>query len=84
MFVKQGLVGALNSCTVTRGDLEVTRLQWQLPADILQAASGVLDSATVQKIQVLRDTGTCLKPHSQWPPSASFWMPEPQFFHFDY
>lgn len=39
-------------------------------AAVLRMAGGALESDNVQKIQVLSDAGTCLKPHPQWPPSS--------------
>ena len=43
---------------------------WQLLADIILRMIGVLECDIVQEIQVLSDTGTCLKPHLQWLPSS--------------
>ena len=68
VFVKQGLVGVWNGCIVT---LRPEGCSWQPLTDIvLRMAVGVLESDTVQKIQVLSIAGTCLKPHPQWPPSS--------------
>ena len=41
----------------------------------LKRSGDILEFDTLQKIQVLGDTGTHLKPYP-----APFWMPEPQFF----
>ena len=55
---------------------------WQPPADtVLRMAGDVLESDPVQKIQVLSDAGTCLRPHPQWA-LDSILMPEPQLLHF--
>ena len=69
MLVKQGFAGAQNHCIVIRGDPEIIRLQL-LTDNVLRMAGGVLEFVRVQKSQVLSDTGTCLKPHSQCPPSS--------------
>ena len=37
---------------------------------ILRMAGGVLEYDVVQKIQILSDTGMCLKSHAQWPPRS--------------
>ena len=43
----------------------------QLLADtVLKMFGGVLEFDTIQQIQVLRDSGMCLKPHLQWPPGS--------------
>ena len=39
---------------------------WQLLAGIILRIIGDLEFDIVQEIQVLSDTGTCLKPHPQW------------------
>ena len=45
---------------------------WQLLADIVLKMTGNgLEFDTVQKTQVLSNTGMCLKPHSQWPPCST-------------
>ena len=52
-------------------DFKTTGCSWQLLADIvLRMAHAVLESHTVQKIQVLSDAITCLKPQPQWPPGS--------------
>ena len=72
MFIKQGLVRVQSGCLVLREDLEVSGCSWQLLADtVLRMSGGVFESDTVQKIQVLSDGGTCLKPYPQWPSSSS-------------
>lgn len=35
-------------------------------------AAGGVESDRVQKIHVLRNTGTCLKPYPQWTPKSTF------------
>ena len=67
MLVKQGLIGNQNGCLVTRGDREAIRWQLAVLIDtVLRMAGDVLESDPVQKIQVLSDVATCLRPHSQW------------------
>lgn len=74
MLIKHGFLGGQNGYMVTRGgDFETRSCCWQLLVEIiLRLADGVCEFDTVQKTQVLRDEGTCLKPHRQWPP-GSIW-----------
>ena len=55
MLVKQGLAVVLSGCIFTRGDLETIGFQLAAAFDfVLRMTVGVLESDTVQKIQVLR------------------------------
>ena len=69
VLVKQGLVGHVNGCIVTRGDLDTIRLQLAAASKntILRMVGGVLEFDIVQEIQVLSDAGMCLKPHPEGP-----------------
>ena len=73
MLFKQRFVGVQNDYIAVKweGSLKLQGCSWQLLADIvLKMAGGVPEFAIAQKIQVLRDSGMCLKPHPQWPPSS--------------
>ena len=66
MLVKQGLIGVQNCCIITRGDHETIRLQLAAASRfVLRMVGGALETDTVHKTEVLRDTGTYLKSHPQ-------------------
>ena len=66
MLSKQGLVEVGNDCIVR--NLDTTRLQLAAANRYcFEDGCGVLESNKVQKVEVLSDTGTCLKLQT-WPP----------------
>ena len=74
MLIQRGLVGVQNVYRVVKlgGEgFEMTRLQLAAARRyFLKTAGGVLELDAVQKIQVLSDMETCLRPHPQRPPSC--------------
>ena len=66
MLLKQGMIEVQNDCIVVKpglGDFETTKLELATALEYcLENAAGVLEFETVQKIQVLTDAETSLKP----------------------
>ena len=70
VLIKQELAGVQNVCIVTTGDLETTRLQLPDASKYcLRTVGDVLESDTIQKMQILSKAEMYLKPHSQQPSS---------------